>query len=357
MEANSSSARDDRLPMNMDFTNRSSHHPRAFSEGGVKLFGVRLIHDRPAAAMMRKAVSMGNLSAYNSPHAAANALSPTPELSESGELPGPTDPPGYVSDGLMQNCGSLRERKKGVPWTEDEHRMFLVGLQKLGKGDWRGIARNFVPSRTPTQVASHAQKYFLRQNNLNKRKRRSSLFDMISSNPASTVCSTGDHFGSHATELNLASSATVSPDLCLGISDEARRREQPHSQASKCAYKFSSLQHAGAILGTQSSPEQTKLLPLTLNLSSPNSTGVMSLSSPSAMSSSSSSSSLSSLCKIDEASELTTSLTLSIGPPSLLEPSASELTLKLEQPYPARHLAIGGSTNNSSAYTNAIRVV
>lgn len=57
--------------------------------------------------------------------------------------------------------------------------MFLLGLQKLGKGDWRGIARNFVVSRTPTQVASHAQKYFIRQTNSSRRKRRSSLFDMI----------------------------------------------------------------------------------------------------------------------------------------------------------------------------------
>ncbi|KAF2301145.1 hypothetical protein GH714_020400 [Hevea brasiliensis] len=68
---------------------------------------------------------------------------------------------------------------KSVPWTEEEHRLFLVGLQKLGKGDWRGIARNFVVSRTPTQVASHAQKYFIRQSNATRRKRRSSLFDMV----------------------------------------------------------------------------------------------------------------------------------------------------------------------------------
>ena len=66
----------------------------------------------------------------------------------------------------------------GVPWTEEEHRCFLVGLNKLGKGDWRGISRNFVQSRTPTQVASHAQKYFIRQTNANKRKRRASLFDI-----------------------------------------------------------------------------------------------------------------------------------------------------------------------------------
>ncbi|KAL5993393.1 hypothetical protein ACLOJK_014317 [Asimina triloba] len=58
--------------------------------------------------------------------------------------------------------------------------LFLLGLAKYGKGDWRSISRNFVVSRTPTQVASHAQKYFIRLNSMNKDRRRSSIHDITS---------------------------------------------------------------------------------------------------------------------------------------------------------------------------------
>nr|GEV65039.1 transcription factor MYBS3 [Tanacetum cinerariifolium] len=49
----------------------------------------------------------------------------------------------------------------GTPWTEEEHRLFLLGLQKLGKGDWRGIARNYVLSRTPTQAEESPEDQFM----------------------------------------------------------------------------------------------------------------------------------------------------------------------------------------------------
>ncbi|KAL9228686.1 hypothetical protein vseg_004239 [Gypsophila vaccaria] len=74
------------------------------------------------------------------------------------------------------------ERKKGVPWTEEEHKLFLMGLKKYGKGDWRNISRNFVVTRTPTQVASHAQKYFIRQLSGGKDKRRASIHDITTVN-------------------------------------------------------------------------------------------------------------------------------------------------------------------------------
>ncbi|XP_022890831.1 transcription factor SRM1-like [Olea europaea var. sylvestris] len=75
---------------------------------------------------------------------------------------------------------SDQERRKGIAWTEEEHRLFLLGLDKYGKGDWRSISRNFVVTRTPTQVASHAQKYFIRLNSMNKDRRRSSIHDITS---------------------------------------------------------------------------------------------------------------------------------------------------------------------------------
>ena len=62
------------------------------------------------------------------------------------------------------------------------NRLFLLGLDKYGKGDWRSISRNFVVTRTPTQVASHAQKYFIRLNSMNKDRRRSSIHDITSVN-------------------------------------------------------------------------------------------------------------------------------------------------------------------------------
>ncbi|RZC87593.1 hypothetical protein C5167_036129 [Papaver somniferum] len=133
---------------------------------GFMLFGVRVL----AEGSFRKSVSLNNLSQYEQlPHEFAAADQ------EQNAVDHHVHATGYVSDDV---AARTRERKRGVPWTEEEHKLFLLGLQKVGKGDWRGISRNFVKTRTPTQVASHAQKYFLRRNNFNRRRRRSSLFDI-----------------------------------------------------------------------------------------------------------------------------------------------------------------------------------
>lgn len=110
---------------------------------------------------------------------------------------------------------SEQDRKKGIPWTEDEHRLFLLGLDKFGKGDWRSISRNFVVSRTPTQVASHAQKYFIRLNSINKEKRRSSIHDITSVNNCdSTYNQAGGQSSRPITGQTSPPSSSSSAPLC-----------------------------------------------------------------------------------------------------------------------------------------------
>ncbi|KAH7352456.1 hypothetical protein KP509_19G046100 [Ceratopteris richardii] len=252
----------------------------------------------------------------------------------------------------------------GVPWTEDEHRMFLVGLQKLGKGDWRGIAWNFVPSRTPTQVASHAQKYFLRQNNLNKRKRRSSLFDMTTSSVSAP----------HGTPENVASmvvgshvgkplSTTILANFCLEVhKGEPIVHEGQHvSPQSQCMHEEQQMptrmqcHNSPAGLYATAVIDEKNLLPLTLRssvTSNPN-TDIVSSSMP-LPSPPSSFSQVPLLCRKDENADFSGNLTLSIGPPSMIEPQA-ELSLRLEQPNSTRHAALGD--NSSTLVANAIKVV
>ncbi|KAI5417562.1 variant 2, Transcription factor kua1 [Lathyrus oleraceus] len=161
----------------------NGHNSRTCPNRGVKLFGVRLTDG------IRKSASMGNLSHYTgsgsgSLHTGLNNLDSPGETPDHAAVAD-----GYASEDFVPGSSSTsRERKKGTPWTEEEHRMFLLGLQKLGKGDWRGIARNYVISRTPTQVASHAQKYFIRQSNVSRRKRRSSLFDIVQDDVCPLFC-------------------------------------------------------------------------------------------------------------------------------------------------------------------------
>ncbi|CAF1935544.1 hypothetical protein HID58_068567 [Brassica napus] len=71
-----------------------------------------------------------------------------------------------------------KDNKRGRPWTAKEHGDFLKGLDEFGRGDWKSVSREYVKTRSAKQVASHAQKYFQRQDMENHAKKRSSINDM-----------------------------------------------------------------------------------------------------------------------------------------------------------------------------------
>ncbi|CAK7322924.1 unnamed protein product [Dovyalis caffra] len=131
----------------------------------IRLFGVRVVVDN-----FRRNVSLNNVSEYQ--------YYKEMPINDEEDVAAAAAVSGYMSADDTVHHSSSASGRRGVPWTEEEHRRFLFGLQKVGKGDWRGISRNFVKTRTPTQVASHAQKHFLRLNNVNRRRRRTSLFDI-----------------------------------------------------------------------------------------------------------------------------------------------------------------------------------
>ncbi|CAL9199672.1 unnamed protein product [Musa hybrid cultivar] len=219
------------------------HNSRTCPDRGLMLFGVRL-----TGGTIRKSASMGNLPLASGSIRKSASMGNLLLASGSGGGASPPDghepaaaADGYASEDLGQGpSSSARERKKGTPWTEEEHRRFLLGLKKLGKGDWRGISRNYVISRTPTQVASHAQKYFIRQTNMNRRKRRSSLFDMVPDEPVEPQSIPVNCQEPETQNKNLHQVAPVLDEECKPVEDAnnkvagGAKEQQP--EIAHCSY-------------------------------------------------------------------------------------------------------------------------
>uniref|UniRef100_A0A0E0K085 HTH myb-type domain-containing protein n=1 Tax=Oryza punctata TaxID=4537 RepID=A0A0E0K085_ORYPU len=72
-------------------------------------------------------------------------------------------------------------RKKAEMWTKEEHSQFLHGIGTYGKGKWKTLARDFVKTKSSTQIASHYQKFCIRveKRRLSKCK-RASIHDIVS---------------------------------------------------------------------------------------------------------------------------------------------------------------------------------
>jgi SHAQKYF class myb-like DNA-binding protein len=82
-----------------------------------------------------------------------------------------------VAAGATEAASQACRRTATVRWTRAEHEQFLEGLERFGVGQWCSIARHCVPTRSPTQVASHHQKFALRSNMPPERRHKASVLD------------------------------------------------------------------------------------------------------------------------------------------------------------------------------------
>lgn len=115
-----------------------------------------------------------------------------------------------------------------------------MGLKKYGKGDWRNISRNFVVTRTPTQVASHAQKYFIRQLSGGKDKRRASIHDITTVNLENESVSPDHNINN--TNTNTNTKRSTSPDQYSTIHHPNSTHFQWDQSSNGPAITFDSMQ-------------------------------------------------------------------------------------------------------------------
>eukprot|EP00178_Gracilaria_changii_P025612 TRINITY_DN78875_c0_g1_i1.p1 TRINITY_DN78875_c0_g1~~TRINITY_DN78875_c0_g1_i1.p1 ORF type:complete len:536 (-),score=70.70 TRINITY_DN78875_c0_g1_i1:197-1651(-) len=149
---------------------------RVYNEKGHVICGMLNQHDQPCKRIGKCPFHTQHVPV--TPHNALNMhmlsavthLSPPSRSASTASPFSATPTSANAAQGSASPNGPPPKRQFKRGWTKEEHYLFLLGLQRHGRGNWKIIAET-IPSRTATQVQSHAQKYFQRLKQKNKRKR------------------------------------------------------------------------------------------------------------------------------------------------------------------------------------------
>ncbi|KAI9075240.1 hypothetical protein K1719_042781 [Acacia pycnantha] len=121
-------------------------------------------------------------------------------------------------------------------WTLEEHTLFLLGVQKYGWGHWNNVSNSAVMTRDATQVASHGQKFYIRQKEREPREHaRASIHDitLANSNPGhlNHLLSSRPHLVLHSRSMMQQSHQAALPihhDIQLNQLSTQMNQESPH---------------------------------------------------------------------------------------------------------------------------------
>eukprot|EP00003_Mantamonas_plastica_P023720 TRINITY_DN430_c0_g1_i3.p1 TRINITY_DN430_c0_g1~~TRINITY_DN430_c0_g1_i3.p1 ORF type:complete len:571 (+),score=189.56 TRINITY_DN430_c0_g1_i3:32-1714(+) len=140
-------------------------------------------------------------------------------------------PADLISARTARRRAQKKQSSKGKSWTEEEHRAFLRGLKIYGRGEWKKISQYCVPSRTSVQVASHAQKYFIRQNKAknSSSKKRASIHDITDPEQKSPFSKGGKSTGSKSTDSGV--------QITLGNDETMQEDQKPKKKKTKSKTK------------------------------------------------------------------------------------------------------------------------
>ncbi|RCV19074.1 hypothetical protein SETIT_3G354900v2 [Setaria italica] len=112
--------------------------------------------------------------------------------------------------------GDKRNKKAAEKWTEDEHRLFLAGLP-FYRGNWNAMSREYLTSRTASQIASHYQKYRNREKQREHDNcKRASIHDITEPGIAAAFAVSGG---------KAAAWKGKTPELLAGVSSLEKRNQ------------------------------------------------------------------------------------------------------------------------------------